>query len=271
MKQVVVTGSFDDLWSQDIRFLQEASRLGEVTVLLWSDMTERAISGRAPKFPEEERLYLLRALRYVHDVIVVCGDVGDHGLPHVAELAPQVWAVRETDDSPAKKHYCVLQGISYHVVRNETMQSIPPPAPLCVAPGRKSVVVTGCFDWFHSGHVRFFEEAAELGDLYVTVGNDANLRELKGEGHPLFPQEERRYMVQSVRHVKHAMVATGHGWLDAEPEMERIKPDYYVVNEDGDKPIKREYCEKHGIEYRVLRRVPKSGLPRRTSTNLRGF
>jgi cytidyltransferase-like protein len=42
-----------------------------------------------------------------------------------------------------------------------------------VSPQRKKVIVTGCYDCFHSGHVRFFEEASALGDLYVVVGRDA--------------------------------------------------------------------------------------------------
>jgi hypothetical protein len=50
-----------------------------------------------------------------------------------------------------------------------------------------------------------------------------------------------------------------------------VKPDIYAVNEDGDKPEKREFCRKYGIEYVVLRREPKEGLPRRESTVLRGF
>jgi cytidyltransferase-like protein len=52
----------------------------------------------------------------------------------------------------------------------------------------KKVLVTGCYDWFHSGHVRFFEETCELGDLYVVVGSDENVHFLKGEGHPLLPE-----------------------------------------------------------------------------------
>lgn len=131
--------------------------------------------------------------------------------------------------------------------------------------------MTSCFDWFHSGHVRFFEEVSELGDLYVVVGHDANIRLLKGEGHPMFPQEQRRYMVGSIRYVTQALISSGHGWLDAEPEIERLRPDIYAVNEDGDKPEKRRYCESHGIEYVVLKRLPKPGLPKRQSTTLRGF
>ena len=76
---------------------------------------------------------------------------------------------------------------------------VPPFVPPSDNSERKRVIVTGCFDWFHSGHIRFFEEASTLGDLYVVVGHDANIKLLKGEGHPLISQQERLYMVQSVR------------------------------------------------------------------------
>src|SRR5262249_12273286 len=98
-----------------------------------------------------------------------------------------------------------------------------------------------------------------------------NIRLLKGEGHPLFPAAQRRYIVGSIRFVTQALISTGHGWMDAEPEISKIHPDIYAVNEDGDKPEKREFCRQHGIEYRVLKRLPKQGLTARTSTGLRGF
>jgi cytidyltransferase-like protein len=131
--------------------------------------------------------------------------------------------------------------------------------------------VTGCYDFFHSGHVRFFEEMSGLGDLFVVVGNDKNVCFLKGPGHPLLTESERRYTVGAIRYVKQALVSTGMGWMDAEPEIARIKPDVYAVNEDGDKPEKREFCRTHGLDYVVLKRVPKEGLARRSSTDLRGF
>jgi hypothetical protein len=59
--------------------------------------------------------------------------------------------------------------------------------------------------------------------------------------------------------------------VDADPEIRRLKPDIYVVNEDGDKGGKREYCRELGIEYLVLKRVPAPGLAARSSTILRGF
>ena len=78
-------------------------------------------------------------------------------------------------------------------------------------------------------------------------------------------------MVGCLRHVHRALVATGSGWMDAAPEIERIRPDFLVVNEDGAHEEKRAYCAAHGIEYRVLSRLPKEGLSARRSTDLRGY
>ena len=83
--------------------------------------------------------------------------------------------------------------------------------------------------------------------------------------------DQRRYVIGSIKYVKQALIASGEGWLDADPEIRRLKPDIYAVNEDGDKGGKREYCERMGIEYLVLQRTPAPGLPRRSSTDLRGF
>ena len=87
----------------------------------------------------------------------------------------------------------------------------------------------------------------------------------------MYSEDERRYMAGSIRFVKQALISSGSGWMDAEPEIAMIRPDIYAVNEDGDKPEKRKFCEQYGLEYVVLRRTPAAGLPERTSTNLRGF
>lgn len=87
----------------------------------------------------------------------------------------------------------------------------------------------------------------------------------------MYSEDERRYMANSIRFVKQALISSGDGWLDAEPQIQQIQPDLYVVNEDGDRPEKRAYCDQQGIEYRVLKRHPKPGLPVRQSTDLRGF
>ena len=193
-------------------------------------------------------------------------------LPEGATAKAKCWVVHADDDSPAKQSFCQTQGLSYQVISEDDLIDFPNEIYAESSDsGNKKVLVTGCYDWFHTGHVRFFEEVSELGDLYVVVGHDENIRLLKGEGHPLFKESERRYLAGSIRFVKQALISTGKGWLDAEPEILSIKPDIYAVNEDGDKPVKRQYCEEHGIEYAVLKRLPKPGLPRRESTQLRGF
>lgn len=269
---VVVSGGFDQLQSPEVRFLDEAAQLGSVHVALWSDAVLAKHEGRKPKFPEGERRYFLESLRYV-DRVIRCRDWADSdALPLFDDFRPAVWVVREADDSAKKRAFCAEHGLRLHVVRLGEMQGFPEhPAEQLIASNSKRVLVTGCYDWFHTGHIRFFEEVSELGDLYVVVGHDANIRLLKGEGHPLFNENERRYMVQSIRHVKQALLSTGTGWLDAEPEIRKINPHIYAVNEDGDRPEKKEYCQSHGIEYRVLKRIPKEGMPRRQSTVLRGF
>lgn len=273
MKKAVVTGSFDDLRARDFRFLEEASKLGSLHVLLWSDETIQQLEGKPPKFPQAERMYLLQALRYVNELTLVTGPIERDAIPQIDAIQPDVWVVDERGDTSHKRMYCATHGIVYSIVEEGMLRRFPA-ASVEADAGRtqqKKVVVTGSFDWLHSGHVRFFEETAALGDLYVVVGHDDNIKLLKGEGHPLFPQDERRYMVQSIRYVKQALISSGHGWMDAEPEIAIIKPDIYAVNEDGDRPEKRAFCAEHGLEYVVLERRPKAGLPRRQSTALRGF
>ena len=54
-RQIVVSGGFDDIKSRDLRFLEEASKLGGLSVQLWSDATLQKLTGRPPKFPLAER------------------------------------------------------------------------------------------------------------------------------------------------------------------------------------------------------------------------
>lgn len=273
MKKVVVSGSFNNLRSRDFLFLEKASRRGELHVVAWDDELALALGSGDLKFPREEREYLLQAIRYVREVSFVSGPLDPAAVPATGDETPGVWAVREADDMPSKRAACEAAGIEYLVVKDADLEDFPPIPVAAADPdsaGRK-IVVTGCYDWFHSGHVAFFEEVSGHGDLYVVVGHDENIRLLKGEGHPMFPARERRYMVQSIRYVTKALVSTGTGWMDAEPEIARIKPDAYAVNEDGDKPEKSAFCEQQGMEYLVLKRVPKEGLPKRESTALRGF
>jgi cytidyltransferase-like protein len=132
----------------------------------------------------------------------------------------------------------------------------------------KKVLVSGCFDMLHSGHIAFFQEAAAYGDLYVALGSDATIYGLKGRL-PVNSQDERLFMVQSVGCVKSAFISSGSGILDFAEELRQLKPDYFLVNEDGNTPQKEALCKQEGIEYVVLKRQPYAGLPARSTTNLR--
>jgi cytidyltransferase-like protein len=271
MTDVFISGAFNDIRSRDVRFLQEVSRLGELTVMLWSDKCFQALEGHLPEFPEAERHYILRAIRYVSRVVLVDEPIEQDRQPRHNGLRPDLWVVTETQDTPAMRQFCASLGIGYWVIPAAQLKGFPPQPESATAPAGKKVIVTGCFDWLHSGHIRFFEQASAYGDLYVSVGNDANIRGLKGEGHPSLPEDARSYMVGAIRFVRQAFVAAGFGWLDVETEIDRVKPDIYLVNQDGDRPEKQAFCNMHGLEYVVLKRLPKDGLPSRQSTKLRGF
>jgi cytidyltransferase-like protein len=287
MKRVFVSGAFDDARSPQLRFLHEASRIGPVTLLLWPDAAVAALRGSAPRMGLEERAYYFEALRYVDRVEAAPADLDPDRLDFLgsrergeAGAEGAAWALYPSEEggpeaaSPAKLAWCRSRHLEPREIPAAARSGFPyaPPSITSArAIGRKRVVVTGCYDWLHTGHLRFFEEASEYGELNVVIGSDANVRLLKGEGHPLFPEEERSYVAGSFRSVMRCLVSSGKGWLDAEPEIRALRPDRYVVNEDGDKAEKRLYCEENGIEYIVLKRTPKEGLPRRSSTDLRGF
>ena len=132
----------------------------------------------------------------------------------------------------------------------------------------KKVFVSGCYDMLHSGHVAFLEEAARLGDLYVGLGSDETIWELKGRK-TINHNAERLYMVKALRCVKDAWINSGSGIMDFEKEVTELKPDFFFVNTDGYTPAKKIFCEKLGIKLVVSERIPKAGLPARSTTALR--
>lgn len=133
---------------------------------------------------------------------------------------------------------------------------------------RVKVLVTGCFDLLHSGHMEFFRRAAEFGELHVALGSDRTVLELKGRP-PVNSERERCFMVQNVSCVHQAFISSGSGLLDFEQEMRVLRPDVFVVNEEGNTPAKRKLCEDLGARYVVLERIPHQGLDARSTTALR--
>lgn len=133
---------------------------------------------------------------------------------------------------------------------------------------KKKVFVSGCYDLLHSGHIAFFEEAATYGDLYVGIGSDKTIYELKGRK-TVFPEKERLYMVKALRCVKDAWISKGNGILDFVEELKELHPDIFFVNSDGASPIKENLCKELDIQYVVSQRLPHGDLPTRSTTQLR--
>ncbi len=119
----------------------------------------------------------------------------------------------------------------------------------------KIVLVGGCFDLLHIGHVRFLSEARRMGDyLIVLLESDENVKKLKGKNRPIFTQEQRAEVLSSLRMIDLIVLL---------PEMEnyndylnlvtQIKPDIIAATE-GDPRIekKRRQARKVGAELRIV-------------------
>ena len=176
MKTVIVSGSFDDMRARDIRFLQEASRYGYLHALVWGD---DFIEGR-PKFPQEERMYMMDAIRYVDRATLVT-ELGDKdGLPDAVQA--DVWVVDERDDTPQRRHFCGAHNIAYRVLTSDDVRGFPIGETADGDENNKKVIVTGCFDWFHSGHIRFLKRCRRWaictwlwGTMPMSVCSKANI------------------------------------------------------------------------------------------------
>lgn len=133
---------------------------------------------------------------------------------------------------------------------------------------QKKVFVSGCFDLLHSGHIAFFEEASSYGDVYVGLGSDSTITHLKNRK-MVYSENERLYMVKSLKFIKDAWINKGNGIIDFLDEVKQLQPDILFVNEDGHSEHKKVLCIDLGIEYIVSKRIPKEALPTRSSTDLR--
>ena len=133
---------------------------------------------------------------------------------------------------------------------------------------KSKVLIAGFFDMLHSGHVKFFKDASAYGELHVVIGSDENSVVNKGKL-PVCSENERKYMVESIRYVHKAYVHKNITSLNFTEIADEIKPTHFVINEDGDTLEKREIVERRGIEYVVLSRIPEVGMSQRSTTDIK--
>lgn len=125
----------------------------------------------------------------------------------------------------------------------------------------KKVLVGGCFDFIHFGHISFLKQAKALGDyLVVALESDENVRRTKGETRPIHSQDQRRDMLNSLTFVDEIIpltpMNTDEDYFDL---VQRLHPQIIAVTQ-GD-PItdkKRQQAKLVGAQ---LVEIPKIHTP----------
>ncbi|MFZ8855277.1 MAG: DUF357 domain-containing protein [Thermofilaceae archaeon] len=93
----------------------------------------------------------------------------------------------------------------------------------------RRVLVGGVFDIVHPGHVYFLARASSLGLVHVVVANDKTVRESKG-AYPVFTEQERLQLVQSLKPVYRAFLGTYPP--DFGKYLAEVKPDVVLLGHD---------------------------------------
>lgn len=96
--------------------------------------------------------------------------------------------------------------------------------------GRKLVFTNGCFDILHAGHVRYLRQARALGDaLAVGLNSDRSVRELKGDGRPLNPEDDRAEVLAALGCVDYVVI---FGDKRATGLLREVRPHVYAKGGD---------------------------------------
>ena len=98
------------------------------------------------------------------------------------------------------------------------------------ASGKTIAFANGCFDVLHVGHIRYLQDAAHVADvLVVGVNGDDSVRELKGEGRPVMPAQERAELISAIRGVGYVTI-----FDERSPArlLQTLKPDFQAKGTD---------------------------------------
>ena len=122
----------------------------------------------------------------------------------------------------------------------------------------KTVLVGGCFDLIHYGHVAFLKTAKQNGDtLVIMLESDETIQRIKGEGRPFHTQEQRKAMLEALRFVDEVIalppMQTDEAYFEA---IKKIHPDVIAFTE-GDPIIdkKMKQAERVGASAVVIPKI----------------
>ena len=127
--------------------------------------------------------------------------------------------------------------------------------------GKKIVLITGCFDIIHCGHIDLFRFAKKQGDLLIVgLDNDENIRLNKGKGRPVFDFKDRAKILEemeSIDYIFEIVDKIKFNSNDADKMLGNVlkilKPDVLVCNLYADLFIerKRKICDDLGVQLMV--------------------
>ena len=115
-KKVFVSGCYDLLHSGHIEFFKQAASYGDLYVGIGSDKTIEAYKGHKTLFPEEERLFMVKAVRYVKDAFINQGSGVLDFLPTLDIVKPDFLVVNSEGGNDDKRRICEERGIEYVVL-----------------------------------------------------------------------------------------------------------------------------------------------------------
>lgn len=114
-----MSGCYDMLHSGHVAFFKEASRYGDLYVGIGSDKTIEALKNRKTVYSEKERLYMVKAIRYVTDAYVNAGSGMMDFIETVNKVQPDIFVVNSDGGSDTKRNFCKERGIEYVVLERE--------------------------------------------------------------------------------------------------------------------------------------------------------
>ena len=97
----------------------------------------------------------------------------------------------------------------------------------------KIVLVGGCFDMLHVGHVEFLRKSRSFGDyLIVLLESDENIKKLKGKNKPIFNLKERITVLKAIKYVDKVIVVPKNPTHETYLKLiKKIKPNVVAITE----------------------------------------